>query len=80
MEPAKERLLSVVFRLNETKLHSLKQLAQKTRIRQSEYLREAIADLLSKYHGSLGAHACRGQKGSVSNREQVKEKCNNRIV
>jgi len=49
MEPAKERLLSVVFRLNEAKLRSLKQLAQRTRIRQSEYLREAIADLLSKY-------------------------------
>jgi predicted DNA-binding protein len=45
--------LSVVFRLNELKLRSLKQLAQKTRIRQSEYLREAIADLLSKYHERL---------------------------
>ncbi|MCL2625620.1 MAG: ribbon-helix-helix domain-containing protein [Cystobacterineae bacterium] len=49
MEPTKERLLSVVFRLNDVKLRSLKQLAQRTRIRQSEYLREAIADLLSKY-------------------------------
>ena len=53
MEPSKERLLSVVFRLNELKLRSLKQLAQKTRIRQSEYLREAIADLLSKYGDRL---------------------------
>ncbi|MCL2011566.1 MAG: ribbon-helix-helix domain-containing protein [Cystobacterineae bacterium] len=49
MEPTKERLLSIVFRLNDVKLRSLKQLARRTRIRQSEYLREAIADLLSKY-------------------------------
>jgi len=53
MEPTKDRLLSVVFRLSELKLRSLKQLAQRTRIRQSEYLREAIADLLKKYDSKL---------------------------
>jgi len=53
MEPTPERLLSLVFRLSEVKLRSLKQLAQKTRIRQSEYLREAIADLLTKYSDRL---------------------------
>ncbi|MBJ6762359.1 hypothetical protein DRW03_08390 [Corallococcus sp. H22C18031201] len=43
------RLTSVVFRLNREKLDALKELSRATRIRQSEYLREAISDLLSKY-------------------------------
>lgn len=43
------RLTSVVFRLNREKLDALKELSRTTRIRQSEYLREAISDLLSKY-------------------------------
>jgi predicted DNA-binding protein len=43
------RLTSVVFRLPREKLDSLKDLSRTTRIRQSEYLREAISDLLSKY-------------------------------
>jgi len=43
------RLASVVFRLNREKLDSLKTLSRSTRIRQSEYLREAIADVLCKY-------------------------------
>ena len=43
------RLTSVVFRLSREKLDNLKDLSRSTRIRQSEYLREAIADLLEKY-------------------------------
>jgi predicted DNA-binding protein len=31
------------------RLERLKELSKKTRVRQSEYLREAIADLLAKY-------------------------------
>ncbi|MHB8873379.1 MAG: ribbon-helix-helix domain-containing protein [Myxococcaceae bacterium] len=47
------RLTSVVFRLNREKLESLKDLSRTTRIRQSEYLREAISDLLEKYEDRL---------------------------
>ena len=43
------RLTSVVFRLTREKLDALKDLSRATRIRQSEYLREAISDLLEKY-------------------------------
>ncbi|HZI07607.1 MAG TPA: ribbon-helix-helix domain-containing protein [Archangium sp.] len=47
------RLTSVVFRLNREKLDALKELSRTTRIRQSEYLREAISDLLTKYEDRL---------------------------
>ncbi len=47
------RLTSVVFRLNRDRLDSLKELSRETRIRQSEYLREAISDLLEKYEEQL---------------------------
>lgn len=43
------RLTSVVFRVNKDKLETLKDLSRVTRVRQSEYLREAIGDLLEKY-------------------------------
>jgi predicted DNA-binding protein len=43
------RLTSVVFRLNRDRLELLKDLSRETRVRQSEYLREAITDLLEKY-------------------------------
>ena len=46
------RLLSLVFRLERVKLEALKDLSKSTRIRQSEYLREAISDLLVKYEQS----------------------------
>ena len=46
-------LTSVVFRLNRDSLESLKELSKQTRIRQSEYLREAISDLLEKYEDRL---------------------------
>ena len=47
------RLTSVVFRLEREKLQALKELSRSTRIRQSEYLREAICDLLEKYGDEL---------------------------
>jgi len=47
------RLTSVVFRLSREKLDALKDLSRSTRIRQSEYLREAISDLLAKYEDRL---------------------------
>jgi predicted DNA-binding protein len=46
------RLTSIVFRLNRDRLDALKDLSKETRIRQSEYLREAITDLLEKYEDS----------------------------
>lgn len=51
--PETPRLTSVVFRLNREKLDALKDLSRATRIRQSEYLREAISDLLGKYEDRL---------------------------
>jgi predicted DNA-binding protein len=47
--PTQSRLTSVVFRLTKERLEALKALSRTSRIRQSEYLREAIADLLTKY-------------------------------
>jgi hypothetical protein len=47
--PTQSRLTSVVFRLTKDRLEALKALSRTSRIRQSEYLREAIADLLTKY-------------------------------
>ena len=47
------RLTSVVFRLTRDRLEALKTLSRATRIRQSEYLREAISDLLEKYDERL---------------------------
>jgi predicted DNA-binding protein len=47
------RLTSVVFRLNRDRLDTLKELSKETRIRQSEYLREAISDLIEKYEDRL---------------------------
>ena len=51
--PGTTRLTSVVFRLNKDRLDALKELSRETRVRQSEYLREAISDLLDKYEEQL---------------------------
>lgn len=47
------RLTSLVFRIPKPRLEQLKELSRRTRVRQSEYLREAIADLLQKYQDGL---------------------------
>ena len=59
--PTQSRLTSVVFRLTKDRLEALKSLSRGTRIRQSEYLREAIADLLTKYAVPLEVAAPNGQ-------------------
>jgi len=43
------QLVSLVFRIPRNMLTVLKGLSARTRVRQSEYLREAIEDLLLKY-------------------------------
>ena len=53
MDDTASRLTSVVFRLNRDRLDILKDLSKETRIRQSEYLREAISDLIEKYEDRL---------------------------
>lgn len=44
-----EKLVSLVFRIPRPVLRQLRELSARTRVRQSEYLREAIEDLLAKY-------------------------------
>jgi metal-responsive CopG/Arc/MetJ family transcriptional regulator len=46
---APTRLEPVLVRLPPTLAQQLRQLARSTRIRQSDYLREAVADLIAKY-------------------------------
>jgi hypothetical protein len=46
-------LVSVVFKLQRTSRDAVDQLATETRVRKSEYLREAIADLLAKHAEEL---------------------------
>lgn len=47
------RLVSLVFRIPKVKLDAIAAMSRRTRIRQSEFLREAIADLLTKYELEL---------------------------
>ncbi len=55
---AASRLEPMLVRLPPTLAEQLRQLARATRIRQSDYLREAVADLLAKYrHVQFGDRA-----------------------
>ncbi len=47
--PAASRLEPMLVRLPPTLAQQLRELARATRIRQSDYLREAVVDLLAKY-------------------------------
>ena len=47
--PSSQRLTSMLIRLPPQLADDLRDLSRKTRIRQSEYLREAVRDLLMKY-------------------------------
>jgi hypothetical protein len=47
--PAAHRLEPMLVRLPPALATQLRTLARKTRVRQSDYLREAVADLLAKY-------------------------------
>jgi len=51
---AANRLEPMLIRLPPALADRLRQLARATRIRQSDYLREAVSDLLSKYQHVLG--------------------------
>ena len=48
-DAATNRLEPMLIRLPPMLAEELRQLARATRIRQSDYLREAVADLLAKY-------------------------------
>lgn len=48
-ERVTDRLVSIVFRLDTQMMGHLVEMAKRTRVRQSEYLREAIVDLLRRY-------------------------------
>jgi predicted transcriptional regulator len=54
---ATTRLEPMLVRLPPTYADRLRQLARSTRIRQSDYLREAVADLLAKYAHVTGEEA-----------------------
>jgi hypothetical protein len=47
--PAANRLEPMLIRLPPALAAELRNLAKRTRVRQSDYLREAVADLLAKY-------------------------------
>ncbi len=49
LDAAQPRLEPVLVRLPPKLADQLRQLARTTRIRQSDYLREAVADLIAKY-------------------------------
>lgn len=49
-----QKLVSLVFRIHREKLDEVKALSKETRVRQSEFLREAVADLLLKHEAKLG--------------------------
>lgn len=53
MEPVRGRLVSVVPRVPAEGLKQLKALAHRTRIRESEWWRVFMADMLSKYSAKL---------------------------
>lgn len=44
-----EKPVSLVFRIPKSSHEALRELSRRTRIRQSEYLREAVENLLQKY-------------------------------
>lgn len=48
-QDASNRLEPMLIRLPPAFAAELRNLARKTRVRQSDYLREAVADLLAKY-------------------------------
>jgi hypothetical protein len=50
-----EEVVSTHVLVEHEKLSKLKELSKKTRVAQSEYLREAVDDLLQKYADKVGA-------------------------
>jgi Arc/MetJ-type ribon-helix-helix transcriptional regulator len=60
MSPAPNRLEPMLIRLPPALAAELRNLAKKTRVRQSDYLREAVADLLAKYGHLPGEGSAEG--------------------
>lgn len=50
-----EVVVSTHVLVSEPQVHQLRELSRKTRVAQSEYLREAVDDLLEKYRGAGAA-------------------------
>jgi predicted transcriptional regulator len=61
-----QRLTSMLIRLPPSLANALRELSRRTRIRQSEYLREAVRDLLLKYENTASTAA-----GAASNEERI---------
>ena len=51
---SKGEVVSTHVLVSEEQVEALRELSRKTRVAQSEYLREAVEDLLAKYRGVLG--------------------------
>lgn len=49
LDPSAQRLTSMLIRLPPQLADALRDLSRQTRVRQSDYLREAVRDLLAKY-------------------------------
>lgn len=54
-ETSKGEVVSTHVLVGEDQVEALRELSRRTRVAQSEYLREAVDDLLAKYNGVLGA-------------------------
>jgi hypothetical protein len=51
----RSEVVSTHVLVNEDQVEALRELSRRTRVAQSEYLREAVEDLLRKYEAILGA-------------------------
>ena len=51
----RSEVVSTHVLVNEEQVEALRELSRRTRVAQSEYLREAVDDLLRKYEAILGA-------------------------
>lgn len=52
---SKGEVVSTHVLVSEDQVEALRELSRRTRVAQSEYLREAVEDLLAKYQTVLGA-------------------------
>jgi predicted DNA-binding protein len=51
-QPDKNEVVSTHVLVEAEKVEQLRELSRRTRVHQSEYLREAVDDLLEKYHAA----------------------------
>lgn len=52
---SKNEVVSTHVLVSEEQVEALRELSRRTRVAQSEYLREAVDDLLAKYNAVLGS-------------------------